>query len=362
MTTTTAPARDLPRVVFTVLCLGLLLGACLWILQPFLPAIVWSTLIVVATWRLLGRAQRFFGGRRWVAVTTLTALLVALFLAPVAVAIAILVANGSRIAAWLRTLPDVAFQGPPGWIESIPLIGSAVADGWRDLVARGPDGIATNLAPYADQIARWFAARIGGVGGLLFDLVLTLVAVGVLYARGERIGATVRQFAHHLAGARGEDAVLLAATATRAVAFGVVVTALIQAIVGGLGLVVAGIPAWPILTAAMFLSSIAQLGAAPIVGAAALWLFLQGHTGWGIFLAAWALVVGSLDNVIRPLLIGREARLSFLMVFAGVIGGLVAFGPVGLFAGPVVLAVTGSLLGAWMRGDRLEPEGEPTEV
>ncbi|MEZ5964916.1 MAG: AI-2E family transporter YdiK [Planctomycetota bacterium] len=348
---TAAPAhyRDLPRLVFSVLAIGALLAASLWILRPFLPAMVWSTLIVVATWRLMVRLQAAFHGRRSLAVAVMTGLLAGLFMLPVVLAIGILVTNAGEIAAWLRSLLDAAFEGPPAWVEGLPLVGSSTASAWRRLIENGPTGIAEMLTPYADRIASWFAASIGGIGELVFDMVLTVICAGVLYARGEQVTLDVRRFAQRLAGHRGDHAVLLAAEATRAIAFGVVATALVQAVVGGLGLLIAGVPAWLILTAIMFLTSIAQLGAAPILACAAGWTFLQGHTGWGIALVVWTLVVGSLDNVLRPMLIGREAKLSFLMVFAGVLGGLVAFGPVGLFAGPVVLAVTGSLLGAWLR-------------
>lgn len=354
----TAPARDLPRIVMSVLAIGLLLGASLWVLRPFLPALVWATLIVVATWRLLCRLQGALGGRRGLAVATMTGLLVLGFLAPAAFAIGILIANAPDITAWLKSLPHFALAGPPDWVGDLPLIGGRIANVWRDLASQGPEGLTNELAPYTEEIVGWFAARIGSLGVLVFDVFLTIVFAGVLYARGERIGIGVRRFARRLAGHRGDDAVLLAANATRGIAFGVVATALVQASAGGLGLMIAGVPAWLILTALMFLTSIAQLGATPIVAGAALWMLFQGQTGWGIVLGAWALVVGSLDNVLRPLLIGREARLSFLMVFVGVLGGLVAFGPVGLFAGPVVLAVTGSLLAAWVR----EPVDAPVAV
>jgi len=349
--TALAPARDLPRVVFSVLAIVLLIAANLWILRPFLPAMIWATLIVVATWRPLGRVERALGGRRGPAAAVMTAALVLVFLAPVALAIGLVLANLAVIGTWLRKLPDLLAAGPPAWLADVPVVGGPAAETWRNLVATGPEGMATQLGPHADEIAQWIAKRLGGIGVLLFELFLTLVLAAVLYYRGERFADTVRRFARRLAGERGEGAVMLAAGATRAIALGVVATSMIQAFIGGLGMLVAGVPAWGILTAVMFLSSIAQVGAAPVVALAAVWLLVQGSTGWGIGLGVWTLVVGSLDNVVRPLLIGREAKLSFLMVFAGVLGGLAAFGPLGLFAGPVVLAVTAALMAAWMDPD-----------
>jgi predicted PurR-regulated permease PerM len=351
VTSLAAPPRDLPRIVFSVLAIVVLIAANLWVLRPFLPALIWATLIVVATWRPFVRLLERLGGRRVLATAIMVVALVLVFLAPVALAVGLFVANLADIGAWLTSLPDLVAAGPPGWVRDIPLIGDTIADGWTNLVAGGPQGIASRLGPHVDEIGQWPARRIGGFGVFLFDIFLTVLFAAVLYWRGERWAEAVRRFARRLAGARGDDAVMLSAGAIRAIALGVVATSLIQAFVGGLGLLIAGVPAWAILAAVMFVTSIAQVGAAPVVALATVWLFFQGSTGWGIALAVWTVVVGSLDNVVRPLLIGREAHLSFLLVFAGVLGGLAAFGPLGLFAGPVILAVSAALMKSWMRGD-----------
>jgi predicted PurR-regulated permease PerM len=141
---------------------------------------------------------------------------------------------------------------------------------------------------------------------------------------------------------------VLAARSIRAVAIGVVVTALVQAVMGGIALVVAGVPFPGLLTALMFLASLAQIGAAPVLLLTAVWLFVQDSYGWGIAMLVWMVVVGSLDNIIRPLLIKKGVDLPLVLLFLGVIGGLVAFGVVGLFIGPVVLAVGYTLLSAWI--------------
>jgi predicted PurR-regulated permease PerM len=266
------------------------------------------------------------------------------------IAASVLISRADTIVGWVRNMAQTS-PPPPAWLTDLPWVGPHLASTWREWLGDGPDGLAIRIAAHANEIAAWTVGQVGSVGMWIFQLFATLALAGVLYARGERVSSGVRIFARRLAGERGDGAVMLAAKATRAVAFGVLVTGLVQALVGGAGLLAAGVPAWKILTAAMFLTSIAQVGAAPIVGFAALWVFAQGNTGWGIALGAWALLVGSLDNIIRPILIGREAHLPVLMVFAGVIGGLLAFGPVGLFAGPVILAVTDSLLRAWVRGD-----------
>jgi len=132
------------------------------------------------------------------------------------------------------------------------------------------------------------------------------------------------------------------------VALGVVVTALVQSLLGGIGLAIAGVPFAAVLTAVMFMLAVAQIGAVPVLVCALVWLWFQGSTGWFFALLVWTLIVGSLDNVLRPILIKKGADLPLLLIFAGVIGGLISFGLLGLFVGPVLLAVAYTLLDAWV--------------
>jgi predicted PurR-regulated permease PerM len=165
---------------------------------------------------------------------------------------------------------------------------------------------------------------------------------------------TLIRFGRRLAGDRGEGAVVLAGQAIRAVALGVVVTALAQTVLAGIGLAVAGVPFAGLLTGAILLLCIAQVGPTVVLIPAVIWLFWTDQTVWGVALLVWSIGVGTMDNVLRPMLIRRGADLPMLLIFAGVIGGLLSFGIIGLFVGPVVLAVTYTLLKDWM-GERDAP-------
>jgi predicted PurR-regulated permease PerM len=178
---------------------------------------------------------------------------------------------------------------------------------------------------------------------------LTVVIAVILYTRGEAARDAAIRFGSRLAGDRGERVVLLAGQAIRAVALGVVVTALVQTVLAGLGLAVAGVPFAGLLTGVILLLCIAQIGTVVVLVPAVIWLFWNDAQGWGTALAIWTVVVASLDNVLRPLLIRRGADLPLLLIFAGVIGGLLAFGIIGLFVGPVVLAVSYTLYNEWVR-------------
>jgi len=156
--------------------------------------------------------------------------------------------------------------------------------------------------------------------------------------------------------------VVLAGQAIRGVALGVCVTALVQTVLGGIGLAIAGVPFAALLSAVMLMFCIAQIGPGLILFPAVGWVFWTGDTGWGVFLLVWSLVVTTMDNFLRPILIRKGADLPLLLIFAGVIGGLLGFGLVGIFVGPVLLAVTYTLLLAWMEGGTNQGAGRaPTD-
>ncbi len=345
--------RDLTRTTLAVLCLAALIGTSLWVMQPFLGPTIWATMVVVATWPLMLRVQALLGGSRSLAVTVMTLLLLLVFVVPLTVAIGTIVGNADQLVEWAKIaaayeLPDQA----PGWVSRIPLIGASLATAWEQAAAAGLKGLvntlSAKLSPYAGNLTRWFVGQVGSLGFLLLQFLITVVVAALMYARGEKAAQIARRFIGRIAGQRGRDAVQLAGDAIRGVALGVGVTAAVQALLGGFGLVATSVPFAGLLTALMFMLCIAQIGPLPVLIPAIVWLFWSDQTGWGIFLVFIAVVATTLDNVLRPLLIRMGADLPFLLIFAGVIGGLFAFGLVGIFVGPVVLAVAWTLLQAWM--------------
>jgi predicted PurR-regulated permease PerM len=343
-------SRDLARITFGVLVIGLLLGASLWILRPFLGPTIWATMVVVATWPVMLRVQGLLWNRRSLAVAVMTLLLLLLFVVPLVLAIITIVGNADRLVEWAKLattykLPDEA----PAWLVNLPVVGSMARGAWEQAAALGLGDVLRRLTPYAGDVTRWFVSEVGSIGVLLFQFLLTVVIAAVLYAHGEEAADQVRRFAHRLGGERGDGAVVLAGGAIRGVALGVGVTALVQAVLGGLGVALAGVPFATLLAALMFMLCIAQVGPIPVLLGAAGWAFYDGSTGWAIFLVIWGVIVGTLDNVLRPWLIKMGADLPLLLIFAGVIGGLLAFGLVGIFVGPVLLAVAYTLLEAWIQ-------------
>ena len=342
---------DLTRDTLAVVFLFALIAASVWILLPFLGAVVWATMIVVATWPMLLTLQRWLLGRRWLAVTGMTLILLAIFVLPFSFAIIAVAENFEEITAWTTSLANFALPPPPDWLGKIPLVGGRVTSNWEQLAALSREELATRLSPYLGGIVRWLAGQIGGLGMLLAQIALTVIVAAVLYATGESAAAIALRFGSRLAGERGEQAVRLAGQAIRGVALGVVVTALVQALAGGIGLAIVGVPFAVILTAVMFLSATVQVGVAPVLLPAVAWLYWTGSAASGTVLLVWTMLVIPIDNILRPILIKYGVDLPMLLVIAGVIGGLLAFGLIGIFVGPVVLAVAYTLFTAWIDED-----------
>ncbi|WP_313953407.1 AI-2E family transporter YdiK [Accumulibacter sp.] len=344
----TPPKTELARGTLVILFIGVLIAASGWILKPFLPALIWATMVVVATWPVMLNVQRRLGNRRTPAVIVMTLLVLLVLVVPLSLAIATLVEHADQITSGAKYLAAMEVPPPPAWVASVPLIGDKLDQGWVQLAAVGKSGLIAKIAPYAGNLTRWFAAEVGNFGLVFVQFLLTVALSAILYAGGEQAAAEVRRFGHRLAGERGDGAVVLAGQAVRAVALGVGVTALVQSVLGGIGLAIAGVKFAAILTALMFMLCIAQLGPTLVLAPAVVWLYWGDNTGWGTFLLVWTVIVGSLDNFLRPILIQKGANLPLLLILAGVIGGLLAFGLVGIFVGPVVLAVAYTLLQAWM--------------
>ncbi len=343
------PGRDLTRTVLAVLFIGGLIGTSLWILRPFRAMIIWATMIVVATWPAMLAVQRRLWGKRALAVTVMTVALLSVLFVPLSLAVGTIITNADTISGWAKSLATFKMPPPPGWLGAIPVVGQKIAVAWHQVATTGIEELAAKLAPYANGAVRFFVAQVGSFGLLVFQFIFIVAFCAILYAHGERTAAGLARFARRLAGSHGEDALHLAGQAIRSVALGVVVTALVQSALGGIGLAIAGVPFSTVLTAVMFILALAQLGPVLVLAPAVAWLYWSGNSTWGTFLLVWTLPVAVMDNFLRPALIKRGADLPFLLIFGGVVGGLIAFGLIGIFVGPVVLAVAQTLLDAWVR-------------
>ena len=342
------PQRDLTATLLGVLFIGALIVAAFWILRPFIAAAIWATMIVVVTWHVMLRMQARLWKSRALAIVAMMVILLLLFVVPLTLAVGTIVSNSGEITARARSLATFQMPLPPRWLADLPFVGSRIVSAWENAAAAGLEGLWALVVPYAGSVTGWFVSQAGNVGYLGLEFLITLALSAFMYAHGEEAGSAVLRLGRRLGGKQGEDLVYLSCQAIRGVALGVGLTAVIQSVLGGIGLAVAGVPLAGVLTALLFVLCIAQIGMLPVLIPAVIWVYWSGHPVWGTVLLIWSVIVSLMDIVLRPMLARRSADLPVLLIFAGVIGGLIAYGLVGIFVGPVVLAVAYTLLLAWI--------------
>jgi len=342
---------DVTHVTLSVAFLAFLAAATFWVLSPFLTSLLWATVISVAIWPVMMRLEAALGGRRGLTVAIVTAATLLVVFVPVTLALMTIVRNAHNVTTELGYLESIALPAAPPWLARIPFGGERLAAEWSRFAALDPQQRLAELTPYVQTALQWFVVKAGSVGMMLLQFLVTAIISAIVLARGESVRDGLLQFAARLAGQQGREAALMAARAIRGVVLGVVVTALLQAAIGGVGLFIAGLPAAALLTAVMLFLCLAQLGPMLVLVPAVVWLYWSGSTGAGTTLLVITAITAGLDNVVRPWLIKRGANLPLVLIFAGVIGGLLAFGIIGLFIGPVVLTVAYTLLVAWVKED-----------
>jgi predicted PurR-regulated permease PerM len=358
---------EITQSTLAVLFIGLLIASSLWILRPFLFSLTWAIMIVVATWPFMLMVQKRCRGRRWPAVTFMSLALLLVLVLPLTFAILTILERTDDLVNLVNSLKTIRIASPPAWFENVPLVSGRLIERWQQLSAMTPQEFSALLAPYINVTLKWFIAQVGTIGMLIVHFCLMIILSAVLYSQGEKAADMVCRFAQRLAGDRGLEAAILSAAAIRSVALGIIGTAIVQSVLGGLGLIVAGVPTVTLLIAVMMLLCIAQIGPGLVLFPSVVWLYWNGASTSATILLVWSILVAISDNFLRPFLIKRGADLPMILIITGVIGGLVAFGIIGLFIGPVVLAVTYTLLLAWIKapekiaGDNQDPALRATE-
>lgn len=357
------PRQDIARVTLAVLFIGGLLVSSIWVLMPFLAATIWALTLVIATWPLMLWIQHHVGNSRSIAVFAMTVMLLLVLIVPFWLAISMIVDNMDRITEVIRIGLNIRLPQPPPWLADVPLVGDRISEVWGKLASVGMNELAPRLKPYAGELAQWFAGAAGSLGGMFLQFLLTTAIAAIMYAHGEQGAAGAIRFGRRLSGDRGEMAVRLAGQAIRGVALGVVITAVAQTALSGIGLLVVGMPFAAVLTALIFVLCLMQIGPSLILIPAVIWMYYVGNSLWATVLLLFAIVAGTMDGFLRPVLIRKGADLPLLLIFAGVIGGLISFGILGIFVGPTLLAVAYTLLDAWVaEGDTAQqvvPEAPP---
>jgi predicted PurR-regulated permease PerM len=340
-------SRRFERTTVAVAIVLLAIG-CYLILRPFLIAFLWGAIISVSTRGLYHRVVRLLRGRKTLAATLTSLLLVAVLLVPIATLAVNVAGQMPTLAERFNQMLDGGLREPPGWLADVPLVGKTATAEWRRF-AEHPELLREKLRPYLKPLKDFLVAAISGVAVGVLQFALALFISGLLYVQGDRFAATVDRIAFRLGGETGRRQVRVVRSTVKGVFKGVLGTCAVQAVLALIGFWVAGVPQPFLLGMGTFFLSIVPGGPTILWLPAALWLNSNGETGWAIFMGLWGLlVVGGSDNFIRPLLIGKGVEAPMSIVFLGVIGGLLAFGFLGLFIGPTLLSVAYNLFQDWM--------------
>jgi predicted PurR-regulated permease PerM len=325
----------------------MLIAGCYLVLQPFLTALVWAAILCTTTWPLYLRLHARLGKRDAFAALAMVLLLSLLMLAPFIVVGATIADNAERMATWGRQILAAGPPEAPAWIAGLPMIGRTIADYWNSM-AHDTAQLLAFFAQYVEPVRRFAVASGASVLGAVLQLALSIFIAWFMFRDGHAIAERLRVAGERIAGERGTHLATVATATVRGVVLGILGTALVQGVVAAIGVWIAGIRAAPLLGLLTFVVSPVPVGPPLVWVPAGLWLINDGQTGWGIFVLLWGvLVVSTIDNVIKPLIISRGSVLPFMLVLLGVLGGAIAFGFIGVFLGPVLLAVGYALLLEW---------------
>lgn len=331
----------------TLALLAMLIVGCYLVLQPFLTALVWAAILCTTTWPLYLRLHVRLGGRDALAALAMVLLLALLMLAPFIVVGLTIADNAERVASWGRQLLATGPPEAPAWVAALPLIGTTIADYWNGM-AHDTAHLLSVLSQYVEPLRKLAVASGASVLGAVLQLTLSVFIAWFMFRDGHAIAARLRIAGERIAGERGAHLADVATATVRGVVLGILGTALVQGVVAAIGFWIAGIRAAPLLGLLTFIVSPVPVGPPLVWAPAGLWLINEGETGWGIFVLLWGVfVVSTIDNVIKPLIISRGSVLPFMLVLLGVLGGIAAFGFIGVFLGPVLLAVGYALLVEW---------------
>ena len=334
------------RVLLGVLLGGLAIG-CVLVLYPFFSALLWAAILAFTTWPLFEWLTVRLRLRRGVAalvMVLLTAVVVVLPLGLAAPASAtdVMHLRHSIEAALRDGLPEA-----PAWVHGVPVLGPSLADLWNGWAA-DLSAAAVSLKPYLGIILEGLFHLLLGIAGGVLMFVLALFIAFFFYVYGEPMAEQARAILLRIGGPRGERMLVMTGLTVRGVVYGLLGTAVMQGVLVGIGLELAGVPRSVLLGALAGFISVFPVGAPVVWVPAALWLMANDHLGHGLFLAAWGLVfVSGSDSIVRPWLIARGSELPFLLTVLGVLGGAVAFGLLGIFLGPVLLGVGYTLVNEW---------------
>lgn len=342
--------------LLAIVALTLLGVGCVYVLWPFMSSLAWAAILASTCWPALLWLDRMLKGRRVWSASLVTALITLVVLGPVTALAFGLADSMAQLGRGVSELMNSGLPDAPAWLRDVPLIGQSLFDYWQRLAHDGKR-LMTELSKLADPAQKLALDTGRMVGKGVVDLGLSVFLAFFLFLHGEALAVRLRVALSRLAGARSGYLIDITQGTVNGVIYGILGTALAQGVLASIGFLIAGVPGAMLLGVVTFFFSVVPVGPPLVWGGSAIWLFQQGELGWAVFVAVWGFfLVSTVDNVIKPFIISRGSRLPFAVVLLGVLGGVLAFGVIGVFLGPTLLALGYRLLSEWTTSDTPAPD------
>jgi len=338
--------RHIEHLISTIVLLVLIAG-CFFVLRPFISALLWAVILSFSTWPVFKWWTHIFKGRKTLAATIMTLLLAGIFVIPVLVIGLSFADETSNLIARIRQSFEAGLPPLPQWVEQLPFIGSDIHQRWLEWTTDKTQ-FENFIGPYLKQIRTYIFTGTPVIAQALFQILLSIIVCFFFYRDGEETAQSLEGFLKKIAGERAERLIKVAADTTKSVVYGIIGTAVVQAILQTIGFLIAGVPGALLFGLLTFFFSLVPMGPPLIWIPATIWLFYTKSVVWGIFMGIWGMfVVSGVDNIVKPYLISRGGNLPFILILLGVLGGVIAFGFIGVFLGPTLLAIGYSLISEW---------------
>ncbi len=362
MTTSGSSSQDkvfLSRALEVTIHIGLILLLAAWcfqIVQPFIVPVVWAIIIATATYPAYRWLEGRLGGRRGIAATLFTLIMMFILITPTLMLAETLVKGSSLLSAYLEG-GTLSIPPPPGGIADWPLIGEPLAGFWN-LASENLGAALQQISPQLKAFGGWLLKAAAGAGLGILIFVVAIIIAGVLLANAEVGHRAAYAIATRLAGERGADFADLAEATVRSVAQGILGVALIQSLLAGIGFLAVGVPGAGLWALLCLLFAVVQIGIGLVALPIVIYVFYTADTLIAILFLVWMTPVTLLDNILKPLLLGRGVNVPTVVIFVGAIGGFLTSGIIGLFVGSVILALGYKLFVAWLDQEPRLPRKE----
>lgn len=344
---------DYIQIIFYLIFIISIILIFFLVVEPFILSFMWASILVISTWPLIIKLQFFFWGKRSIAIVVMIIMLILVFFIPIFILINNLIDNSINFIHWIFESKTQITKFC--WITNLPIIGNKIYINYQKLISSDNFQyyIISKIQPYIGKTTGFFFAQASYFGKFILHIGLILLFSIMFYIHGENIVKFLNCLIYKIAGKKGKIILLLTLKSIRSVVLSIFVTSMIQGILSGIGLLIVGISYAPILIMLIMLLCLLQVGPLPVLIPTIIWLYWNNHSMLCLFLLLWSVFVAIIDNILKPLLIKVDVKLPVFFILCGVIGGLIAFGILGLIIGPVILIVTNRLILIWIGTEKI---------